>query len=301
MNPITDLCGIVTVLNTPYTRTNEVDLSSVEGHVRYALAAGVNGFLVPAMAAEVTKLELPEREAMLSTVIRTVSGRVPVVAGVYAPDSAARVAIAARYVELGADAVLVSIPFVSEEAYTREVGAVASLGMQVLMIQDWAPDGYGIPLDTIVRLTAEVPNFRSIKIEVAASGMKYTDVLERTNRSLHVAGGWAVGQMIEGLDRGIHAFMPTALHEIYVEIYRRYRSGDREGARALHFDLLPILSFTNQHLDISIHFFKQLLHRQGVFATPLVREPILPFDRYHQRQADYLLERAIELIGRVKG
>src|SRR5690606_21691457 len=100
---------------------------------------------------------------------------------------------------------------------------------------------------------------------------------------------WAVSQMIEALDRGVHVFMPTALHAIYVRIYQSHTMGQREEARGLFEQVLPILAFSNQHLDISIHFFKRLLFAQGIYPTPAVREPILPFDEVHQQIADELV------------
>ena len=46
------LDGIVTVLNTPFTESGDVDTDSMRANVAYALEAGVAGFLVPAMASE---------------------------------------------------------------------------------------------------------------------------------------------------------------------------------------------------------------------------------------------------------
>lgn len=299
MDPRIDLMGIVTVLNTPFDERGDLDLPALAGHVRYALEAGVDGFLVPAMAAEVTKLSYGERRRALEAVLSTVAGSRPVVAGVYADDPDARLDLVRDYVSLGAQAVLVSIPFESADKLVADVAEVASAGPELIMVQDWAPSGYGIPMEAIERLAREVPAFRSIKIEVAASGVKYSEVLGHTRGSLHVAGGWAVTQMMEGLERGVHAFMPTGLHEIYVAIHRRYRAGDTAAARDLYHKLLPIITFSNQHLDVSIHFFKRLLHRQGIYATPLVREPSLPFDAHHEAQADYLIDYAIELTAAV--
>ncbi len=305
MNPLNDLRGIVTVLNTPFgaegtSGRGELDVDSLERHVKYALEAGVHGFLVPAMAAEVTKLDLGERREMLQTVLRTVAGARPVVAGVYADDPETRLQVARQYVDLGVDALLVSVPYESVDSFVAAVRGVADTGAPVVMVQDWSPSGYGIPIDAILRALEEVPAFKSIKIEVAASGIKYSEVLDRTKGQLHVAGGWAVGQMMEGLDRGVHAFMPTGLHEIYVAIYNRFVSGDTEAARRLFYKLLPVLAFSNQHLDISIHFFKRLLHRQGIYATSTVREPIATFDRHHESQADYLIDYAIALMEAVR-
>ena len=112
---------------------------------------------------------------------------------------------------------------------------------------------------------------------------------------MHVSGGWAVSQMIEGLIRGVHAFMPTGMHLIYCEIYRLWSLGKEDEATNLFRQILPVLAFANQHIDISIHFFKRLLHRQGIYPTSNVREPILPFDHIHQHIADNLIDSIIEL------
>ena len=93
--------------------------------------------------------------------------------------------------------------------------------------------------------------------------------------------------------------MPTGLHEVYCRIHDLYRCGDRSGARALFEELLPVLAFSNQHLDISIHFFKRLLSAEGTYATARVRSPILPFDGAHERIAGELIERALRMTRRV--
>ncbi|MCK5199065.1 MAG: hypothetical protein KAR21_11975 [Spirochaetales bacterium] len=40
----------------------------------------------------------------------------------------------------------------------------------------------------------------------------------------------------------------------------------------------------NDNMDISIHFFKRLLWKQGIYASPKVRKPILHFDHIHERE-----------------
>src|SRR5690606_32642817 len=114
-----------------------------------------------------------------------------------------------------------------------------------------------------------------------------------TGGRLNVSGGWAVMQMIEGLKRGVHAYMPTGMHYLYSKIYRDYRQGNHTAAEKLFHELLPVLSFSNQHLDISIHFFKRLLYRQGIYPTPAVRQPILEFDAVHEACAGELIQRVI--------
>jgi dihydrodipicolinate synthase/N-acetylneuraminate lyase len=285
------LRGIVTVLNTPFTHEDAVDLASLRRNVRRALEAGVAGFLVPAMAGEVDKLSESERLELAAAVVEEVSGRVPVIGGASAATGQAREGMGRRLIDLGCAGILVSIPFEGEDQYRREIARIAELEPPFLMVQDWDFHGAGLPLELIVRLFREVPCFRALKVEVVPAGAKYTRVLEATDGRLHVSGGWAVMQMIEALDRGVHAFMPTGMHELYVRIYRLYAEGRRGEAEALFERLLSVLAFSNQHLDISIHFFKRLLRAEGTYATDRVRPPILPFDGVHRARADALIHR----------
>jgi dihydrodipicolinate synthase/N-acetylneuraminate lyase len=101
--------------------------------------------------------------------------------------------------------------------------------------------------------------------------------------------------MIEALDRGVHTLMPTGMHSLYTRIVRLYTGGDRAGAQSLFYRLLPVLAFSNQHLDISVHFFKRLLHQQGIYSTDRVRAPILAFDAVHARIADDLIRYVTDL------
>lgn len=290
--PVPD--GIVTVLNTPFAESGGVDAESVRANVAYALEAGVAGFLVPAMASEVSRLSEEERHSLVMTVVDAARGRVPVIGGASHPDALVRERIARSLIDAGCDGVLVSIAYETDDTYASAVRRLADLGPPFLMIQDWDATGHGLPIPLIVRLYEE-GLFQSLKVEVVPAGPKYSAVQQATGGGLHLAGGWAVSQMIDALDRGVDAIMPTALHGTYVRIQRMHERGDRPGAVALFERLLPVLAFANQHLDISIHFFKRLLFAQGVFRTPLVRQPILPFDEIHERQAGRLIELAMEL------
>jgi 4-hydroxy-tetrahydrodipicolinate synthase len=287
--------GIITVLNTPFAQTGEVDTGAVAAHCRYGLSAGVAGFLVPAMAAEVGNLRASERDAMVSTVVAASAGQVPVIGGASAASHAERLETSRRVAELGCDVVLASIPYRTNEQFIGEVRDIVSVSDRPLMVQDWDATGDGIPIDAILNAFGAVDNFRFLKVETANAGRKYTALIEATGGALHVSGGWAVQQLIEGLDRGVDAFMPTAMHFTYTEIVRRHRSGNRDDAADLFHRLLPVLAFSNQDLDLSIRFFKRLLWRQGLYPTPDVRVGGAGPDAYQLRIMDELIELAIAL------
>ncbi len=294
------LKGIVTVLNTPFDRDGKIDLFALGNNVEEALNAGVAGFLVPAMAAEVYKLSELERIRMVDKVLETVSGRVPVIAGAGESDFLKNKKLLQAYQDVGCSNVLFQIPFKSEDQFKEQFMKLADLGPDMIMLQDWDATGYGLSDELILDLFENVEAFRCLKIETVPAGIKYSRILELTNGRLNVSGGWAVSQMIEGLQRGVHAFMPTGMHYIYTEIYRRYEAGNMLGAQSLFAQILPVLAFSNQHLDISIHFFKRLLYRQGIYPTPNVRQPILPFDSLHKKLSDGHIDRILEIETNLK-
>ena len=300
MKKLFPLHGIVTVLNTPFTDSNKVDFPALKRNVREALNAGVAGFLTPAMASEVQKLDFDERLAIVNCVLQTAEGKVPVFAGTASDSFDESKKILKSYLELGCRHVLIQLPFVDEKQFKLDFLKLAECGPEVIMLQDWDPSGYGLPDRLIMEMFDVVPSFRCLKVETIPAGVKYSRILELSRGTLHVSGGWAVNQILEGLSRGVHAFMPTGMHWIYTNIFREFQRGNLDEVTALFNEVLPVLAFSNQHLDISIRFFKRLLWKHGIYPTPNVRQPILPFDDIHRDMADGLIRKVVMIENRIK-
>lgn len=300
MKQLYPLKGIVTVLNTPFKTDDTIDIAALIRNVNVAINAGVAGFLVPAMASEVYKLSEKERIEMVASVLDTVNGKVPVIAGAGETDLAKSKRLISEYIRLGCKNVLFQIPFQNQTQFRNHFYELAVTDPEMIMLQDWDATGYGLPDELICTLFEQVEAFRCLKVETVPAGVKYSRILELTKGRLNVSGGWAVSQMIEGLKRGVHAFMPTGMHWIYTEIYSLWKSGKQTEAEILFQKILPVLAFSNQHLDISIHFFKKLLFKQGIYPTDLVRNPILPFDAVHRQIADQLIETILRIEGEIK-
>jgi 4-hydroxy-tetrahydrodipicolinate synthase len=300
MKELYPLFGIVTVLNTPFKSDNSVDLRALKLNVREAIHAGVSGFLVPAMASEVSKLTDTERIQMVESVLQEVNGQVPVIAGAGEPDLIKSKKLLRSYAELGCRNMLFQIPYQNDEQFKSHFMKLADIDLEMIMLQDWNATGDGLSDDLILSLFEEVPAFRCLKVETVPAGVKYSRILNLTKGKLNISGGWAVTQMIEGLKRGVHAFMPTGMHWIYAKIYKLWKEGKETEATDLFRKILPVLAFSNQHLDMSIHFFKRLLHQQQIYPTDQVRGPILPFDNIHKELADSLIKIIIDLEQEIK-
>lgn len=300
MKELYPLKGIVTVLNTPFTAGDKIDMPALKENAEEALQAGVAGFLIPAMASEVYKLSESERLNMVGAVLEVADEKVPVIAGAGETDISKSEKLLKSYIRIGCKNVLFQLPFQNKKQFRDHFMQLSDTGPEMIMLQDWDASGYGLPDDLICDLFENIRAFRCLKVETVPAGVKYSRILELTRGRLNVSGGWAVSQMMEGLKRGVHAFMPTGMHYIYTSIFRFFIEGRADKAEKLFQQILPVLSFSNQHLDISVHFFKRLLYRQGIYKTSNVREPSLPFDNIHREIADKLIEMVIELEGKYK-
>lgn len=280
------LRGVVVSLDVPFAEDGRIDFASLTRLVEWHLRCGAAGFLVPARAAEVEALRLDERIALVRHVREQVKGRAETIAGATADDPADTRAVAEAAVAAGCEGVLAEVPPGDRHDRTRLLAFVrmlASAGMPMLMLQDLEWGGYGIPVPLIAEAFEAVPAFRCLKVEVVPAGPKYSAVLEATGGRLHVSGGWAAEQMIEALDRGVDVFMPTAMTAVYALVHDAHRAGDRETARRWFQQILPVLAFTHQHLDISIQFYKRLYRHRGLFRTIALRKAAIPYDAYHER------------------
>ncbi|MCA9039235.1 MAG: dihydrodipicolinate synthase family protein [Planctomycetaceae bacterium] len=295
--------GIISVLQTPFDANSRFDAESMRRLVEDAIAAGVNGFLVPAVASEVAYLSKEERFEIVRLVALVTANRVPIIVGASANEVAECQQYAPLAKEIDAAAWLIAVPaklYPQPDQLVPFFTEVASATETPLIIQDLEWSGPGLTLDQITELKESLPTLIGIKIETVPAGPKYTLVREQFGEDFFISGGWAVPQWIEALDRGVDAMIPeSAMIPIYAPILRDYQTGNRDQALSQFRKMLPILTFTNQEIGLSIAFFKRLLVRRGIFREETRRQPGFTWDEYNSRIAEELIELYLELEAEV--
>lgn len=290
------LIGIIPSQNTPFTRDGAVDYAAVRRLARASAGSGVAAFLILAVASENRALSIEERARIGEIFADEVAGRLPLIVAVSAPEIDTAAILTRQAVAIGAKAVCYQAPAgLSRDRLSDHLSQIADLGPNLVMLQDLDFNGPGLPISDIAWLFERHPTFRAIKVETQPAGPKYSELLRLFSGALHVSGGWAVMQMIEALERGVHAFMPTAMDHIYVAIHRLFTQNRAEEARALFERLLPFVAFSNQHIDVSIRFFKRLRLLDGCFETDVCRAPTGQLDPYQQSTLERLALRAVAL------
>jgi 4-hydroxy-tetrahydrodipicolinate synthase len=192
------------------------------------------------------------------------------------------IALSRRAAELGAAAVMIAPPKLArtnDAALKRHYLAVADAIDLPIVVQDYPPAVGGITMsvELIAALAAESATLVHLKLEDEPSPMKVSQVLE-ANPAVRIFGGLGGLMFLEELRHGAVGTMTGfAFPEILVDIYRRYTTGDRDGATDVFYRALPLIRFENQP-RINLVLRKHIYHRRGAIASPRARAPFTPVD-----------------------
>ena len=295
--------GIVPSLNTPFRADGAPDLDAAEALLATVAGDGCSGALLLAVAGEGEALAEDEARALLRRTVRaaaTLGRPFPILASL-GPDAGLAVRRAGLYAADGADILLYQAPPGLPVAALADILDRLAAAGRPLMLQDFDPDGAGLATDDLLRLVERVPALRFVKVETRPSGPKMSALIASFRGRVHVSGGWAVNEMLDALERGIHAFIPTELEPVYVAIVRARARGDRAAAAALFARIAPVLAFANRDVGTSIRFLKQLRVRRGLFASDHCRAPVARFDAATQAEADRCADLALDAIAACRG
>lgn len=293
------LVGTLPVLATPFSPTGEVDLAALRRLFRYTVEAGADGVVYPGVASEFDFLSLDERANALAAITDGEAGRLPVVVGASAGTAAEAAALAAEGAKRGAAAAMVMAP----AAIGTEIGALVRFFSSVaertalpIVLQNAPPPvGAGLPVDTILEVTARVPSVRYVKEETLPCGQRITRLL--AGAPAHVAGviGGAGGRyIVDELNRGAVGTMPAAeLTEAHVAIVRAHSTGDHAAARSVFNRILPLLSF---QAVFRMRMTKAVLKARGLFTTETVRAPGPELDAQDRRELATMLREVDDLL-----
>ena len=216
--------GIVSLLETPFLDDGTIDCESLLALIEATIAAGINGLTGPLVASEVHALSLEEREEVIERSAVAIKGRVPYIVGASSDDIAIARHFARLAEQVGAAAYVVAVPN-ALYGHTDELLAflrtITEASAAPLVLQDLQWNGPGLDLDTLRRLRDELPTLAGFKIETVPAGTKYTLVREAFGPGCYIAGGWAVTQLVEALDRGVDAMIPEAVAGAHLRRHHR--------------------------------------------------------------------------------
>jgi 4-hydroxy-tetrahydrodipicolinate synthase len=180
------------------------------------------------------------------------------------------------------------------EGYLHQ--ACAMIGPSVpVVLQDY-PQATGVHLSIglLNRLFDELPQIKVLKHEDCPGLGKLTRIRdaerEGRRRIAILIGNGALYYPLE-LARGADGAMSGfAFPEVLVNVYERFVAGRTEDAFALFDAYLPLIRYEQQP-GVGLAIRKEILHRRGVLASPMVRPPGARLDAQDRAELESLLTR----------
>ena len=271
-----DFRGIYPILYAFFDESDRLDRAAMRRQVEACVRHGAHGIAILGLATEVGKLSLAERRQLVDWAAEDIAGRVPLAVTVAEPSVGAQVDFVRAAQAAGAAWVILQPPparGLPEAEYVRFFGAVADRVDLPVAIQN-APEyiGVGLSPDGIAVLRRNHPNFRLLKGETSAVGIR--QVIAATEGKLTVFNGRGGLELTDMLRAGCAGMIPAPeCFDIQVRIYEAMRAGDEATADALYREILPLITFLMQSIESFLCYGKRLLARRLGLGPVQVRAP----------------------------
>jgi 4-hydroxy-tetrahydrodipicolinate synthase len=269
--------GLGTAIVTPFHSDGSVDHAALAALVEWQLHEGVDFLVACGSTGEAATLECPERVAVVTTVLRAVDGRIPVVAGATDNSTARAVEEARRLADLGVSAIMSASPYYNKPTQSgleAHFTAIAD-GIAVPLLLYNVPGRSGVDLrpETVARLAGH-DRIGGIK-EASGSVRRVQDLARLVPDGFIIFSGdddLAVPAIAAGA-RGLISVASNALPQRMAALVHRALAGGFDVARA---EFLPMLPFIDAlFAEANPIPVKAVLALQGRIAD-VVRLPLVP-------------------------
>jgi 4-hydroxy-tetrahydrodipicolinate synthase len=271
--------GVFPAVTTKLREDQSLDIAATQASLDRLIVNGVSGVIVLPMLGENASLMADERDRVIAAAKEAVAGRVPLLSGLAEVSTAAAIAAARRYEQLGAEG-LMAFPSIAYKSDPRETAAwykaiAAACGIPIMIYNN--PIAYGVDVTpAILAELADTPSIVCVK-EETGDVRRVTDIHNTVGDRFAVFCG-VDDLLLESVALGATGWvsgMTNAWPAECVRLFDLCIAGRFDEARALYRILTPAF-----HLDTDVKLVQYIKFAEHmVYGAPeWVRAPRLPLD-----------------------
>jgi 4-hydroxy-tetrahydrodipicolinate synthase len=273
----TPFSGTGVALVTPFRDDGSVDAEDLRKHVEFQIKNGVRVMVPCGTTGEGATLSTDEQRLVIGTTVEAAQGRARVLAGAGGSDTADVVRRAQAAREGGADGILSVSPSYNKptqhgliEHYRAIAGAV---DCPVIIYNVPGRTASNVLPETVLAL-AEIENITGVKEASGDVNQVMTLIRERPEGFTVLSGDDALTfpLLAAGAD-GVISVVANLAPAMMSQMVERALGGDYEGARELHYRLLPLMrAIFVETNPIPVKAALEIMgHRKAHYRLPLVR------------------------------
>ena len=300
----TILRGIIPPLVTPLLSRDELDLAGLERLVKHVLSGGVHGLFILGTTGEGPSLSHALQREMITTTIRLVDSRVPVLVGITDTCLSDSIKLAKFSTDAGASAVVVSAPHYFQLAQPELLDYLEDLVEELplpLVL-------YNMP--SLTKVCFEPETVEKMLAHKQVIGVKDSsgDIEYATGLLKRIAKGteWSLMTgpeeiLADALRAGVSGGVcggANLFPRLYVDLYEAEQKGDLRQVQALHEDVLQIrhlLYSVGKHDSAIIKGIKCALSCLGICSDTLA-PPLHQFQKPERR----IVQQRLQQIGQLE-
>ncbi|TAV73369.1 4-hydroxy-tetrahydrodipicolinate synthase [Rhizobium leguminosarum] len=277
------LGGAITALVTPFRRDG-LDRPALRALAEWQILSGVDGLTVCSTTGEGPTLSPQERGEVIDLVIRSATGRVPVIAATGTNSTESTIVLTREAEALGAAAALVTVPYYSKPGqkgiihHFEQVAAASRLPV----IIDHAPaqTASDLSTETLGRLAA-IPGIFGI-CDATGDIARFAGLSPFLRQRFRFFSGHDPSALAFTIAGGDGVISPGAnvLPKLFTSMQQAARAGNLSAARSLQDRLLPLISALGPEGDAARikHALRLMRSLEGELRLPLVAaEPEMRF------------------------
>jgi len=238
--------GAATAIVTPLFENGGIDYESFGKLIEWQISEGIDAIVVCGTTGEASTLTDEEHREAIAFAVKTVNGRVPVIAGTGSNDTAYAIDLSKFACEAGADALLLVTPYYNK---ATQKGLIASF-LAVADACDLPIILYNVPsrtgcniLPATAAILAEHPNIVAIK-EASGNISQIAELAAVTRGKLDIYSG-NDDQIVPILalgGKGVISVLSNPMPRATSEMCHKFFNGDVAGSLKMQLDLLPLVN-----------------------------------------------------------
>jgi 4-hydroxy-tetrahydrodipicolinate synthase len=241
------LRGCATALVTPFKSDGAVDLERLQSLIEYQIAGGVRLLVPCGTTGESATMTDEEDQLVIRTTVEIARGRAKVIAGTGSNATSAAIQYSQTARDLGVDGVLSVAPYYNkptQEGLYAHFGAIAESvpGLPIVIYNVPGRTSSTIAAQTTLRVARDFENIVAVK-EASGNLSLIMEILRDRPEGFRVISGddsFTLAIIALGGD-GLISVASNEVPDLMSRMVDLALAGDWEEARALHYQLLPLL------------------------------------------------------------
>ena len=236
---------VITAMVTPFDHHGEIDFPATQKLIEHLIANGSDGLVVAGTTGESPTLSTNEKVELFQFTVKTVAGRIPVIAGTGSNNTRASISLTRQAEEAGVDGIMLVTPYYnkpSQEGMFQHFQAIAQSTRLPIML-------YNIPGRSVVNMTPEtiirlskLDNIVSVK-EASGDLDAAAEIIEKTPDAFTVYSGddSLTLPMLSIGGTGIVSVSSHIIGNDMQDMITSFKTGDVKTAATIHRRLLPTM------------------------------------------------------------